>query len=73
MSRAALITDYEYTSLSIWGVRSRNLSVFDALLKRFEVLPGENDREKAEYFFMEMLGMEEGEVERIREILIESE
>ena len=73
MSRADLITDYEYTSLSIWGVRSRNLSVFDAFLKRFDAFPGQTDREKAEQFFRGMIGMSEGEAARIREILVEAE
>lgn len=71
MSRTDLIDDYEFTSLSIWGVRSRNLSVFKEFVRLFDEFPGRNDREKALHFFTVKLGMDAEQVMLIRDILVE--
>ncbi|MCQ2430864.1 MAG: tyrosine-protein phosphatase [Clostridia bacterium] len=71
MDETQLIADYEFTSLSIWGIRSRNLSVFKALFDLFCCFPGETLREKAEYYFLVRLGMSREAVDLIRQTLVE--
>ena len=71
MDETQLIADYEFTSLSIWGIRSRNLSVFKALFDLFGSFPGETLREKAEYYFLVRLGMSREAVDLIRQTLVE--
>lgn len=46
VSQADMFTDYELTSLSIWGERSRNSELFTSLLDALDGYPGNNIHEK---------------------------
>jgi protein-tyrosine phosphatase len=46
MSLSDLICEYEFTTLSIWGTRSRNYLGFQRFLLKLNALPGDTLREK---------------------------
>lgn len=71
MSLEKLIDEYEFTSLSIWGIRTRNYTEFQKFLEVFTNLPGETLKEKGRYFLKEYADLSDVEIESIREILIE--
>jgi hypothetical protein len=68
-----LIDEYEFTGLSIWGVRSRNYQDFQAFLKRFMDLPGMTLQEKAHAFLMQYAGITRDQIAAIEEILVEKD
>jgi hypothetical protein len=68
-----LIDEYEFTGLSIWGVRSRNYQGFQAFLKGFMDLPGMTLQEKARAFLMQYAGLTREQIAAIEEILVEKD
>lgn len=48
----SLIDDYELTSLSVWGIRSRNTALFDGFLKMLNEYAGDTVNEKAKSFMI---------------------
>ena len=71
LSYESLLDDYELTSLSVWGVRSRTSGNFQGLLDSFLSLSGETLKEKAEGYLLSA-GVTAAQIERIRRILIKS-
>lgn len=71
MRKEDLIYEYEFTSLSYWGTRTRNHPPFIEFLQTFEALEGETYAEKAAFFLHNMLGLSEKQTKSIREIFIE--
>lgn len=63
------LDDYEITTLSIWGVRSRNTELFLGTIKRLDEFLGENIQEKTENFLLSC-GVTKDEIEKIREIYL---
>lgn len=70
MDDQALFEDYEFTSLSIWGNRSRKSELFMTLLTALDQYPGANLSEKSRAFLLDC-GLTEEEIERIRSILLQ--
>ena len=71
MSREDLIFEYEFTSLSIWGIRSRNYQKFRLFEEKFLALTGETLREKAAYYLKKYASLTERQIERIYTIMVE--
>lgn len=67
-----LINEYEWTSLSIWGIRTRNYDKFRNFLNKLNDYGDENDslQQKTENFVFSA-GLTKGEIQKIREILME--
>ena len=70
VEKSDLVDDYEITTLSIWGVRSRNTGLFQAFRARLDEFPGETDREKAEAFTLSC-GITMEQIEDFRALLLE--
>ena len=70
MSENDLYLDYELTSLSIWGERSRNAELFQAFLKVLKAYSGDTISQKSESFLLSA-GMTKHELNMIRTMLIE--
>ena len=70
VEKSDLVDDYEITTLSIWGVRSRNTGLFQAFRARLDEFPGETDREKAEAFTLSC-GITMKQIEEFRALLLE--
>ena len=68
-----LIDEYEFTSLSIWGIRTRNYGEFRNFLQRFMALPGETLQKKATSYLKEYAGLCDAELATIKEIMVETE
>ena len=71
MSHEDLIFEYEFTGLSIWGIRSRNYKKFLAFEEKFFALPGETLREKAVYYLKKYASLTDRQIERIYTIMVE--
>lgn len=71
MKEEDLIYEYEFTSLSIWGLRSRNYPKFQEFLEKFKALPGETLRQKAAFFLKTYASMTDKQLETIYNIMIE--
>lgn len=71
MSYEDLILDYEFTSLSIWGTRSRNYSEFQSFLEQFTSLHGNTLSEKARTFLKDYAGLTDKQLSTIYGILVE--
>lgn len=67
----ALIDDYEITSLSIWGIRSRNLPLFKDFLQKLNEFEGKNLTQKTENCLL-ALGVAKEQLKRIKTIMIEN-
>lgn len=65
-----LIDDYEITSLSIWGVRSRNSDLWQGFEQVFNALPGETIQAKAEHHVLSC-GVSRDGIERFRRFMLE--
>lgn len=65
-----LFEDYEFTSLSIWGNRSRKSELFKTLLDALNQYEGSDIGDKCKNFLLDC-GISEQEIEVIREILLE--
>lgn len=71
MSYDDLIDDYEATSLSIFGVRSRNQEVYaKGFLTEFMAMEGETPAEKAENYFVSW-GISKEKIEKFRSFMLE--
>ena len=71
MKREDLIYEYEFTSLSIWGTRSRNYEKFLAFEEKFFALPGATLRDKAKYYLKKYASLTDRQIERIYAIMVE--
>lgn len=71
MRKEDLIYEYEFTSLSRWGTRTRNHPPFMAFVEAFEAYEGATYPEKATAFLRDGLGIPEETLARIKEIFIE--
>jgi protein-tyrosine phosphatase len=65
-----LARDYELTSFSVWGKRSRNSAAFQAILEALRTYPGATVNEQIENFVL-AIGLTAGEIARLRESLLE--
>jgi hypothetical protein len=72
MTKEELIYEYEFTSLSCWGTRSRNHPPFVEFIEAFEALAGNDYKQKATFFLLEHLKLSQKQLQRIEEILIET-
>jgi hypothetical protein len=65
-----LLDDYEITSLSIWGIRSRNMPSFQKFFSMLNGFEGKNLQEKtANYLYS--VGVTQKEIRTIKEIMID--
>ena len=71
MSLGALIDDYELTSLSVWGTRTRNYGLFQEFLADFNALSGATLKEKARTFLKEYADLTDKELETLFAVLVE--
>ncbi len=71
MPLSALIDDYEFTSLAVWGTRTRNYGLFQEFLERFLTLSGDTLFQKADTFLKEYGALTEEERRTLYEILVE--
>ena len=71
MKREDLIYEYEFTSLSCWGTRSRNYPPFMEFITALEAFPGDTYAEKADFFLGDVLGLSEKQRTTIKDIFIE--
>jgi len=70
MSEEDLVDDYELTTLSIWGARSRNAEhAFKGFLDVFNGFDGKTLYEKAENYFL-MCGISKESIQSFREIML---
>lgn len=70
MDDQALFEDYEFTSLSIWGNRSRKSELFMTLLSALDQYEGANLSEKCHAFLLDC-GITKEEIQQIRQILLQ--
>lgn len=72
MSEVDLFTDYELTSLSVWGERRRSSEAFQDLLKTLELFGTRSSTIQSQVQrYVNVIGVTAAEVEKIKEILIE--
>jgi len=71
MSRENLMRDYELTSLSIWGLRSRQSGEFKALLAALAPYDELNDIGRQVESYLLSAGLSERHIAQIRTMLIE--
>ena len=71
MSMEDLITEFEFTSLSIWGIRTRNHQNFQEFLHLFQELPGSNPQEKAVVYMKKHARMTDKQLDTIYNLLVE--
>jgi len=72
MSEVDLFTDYELTSLSVWGERRRTSDAFQDLLKTLELFGKRSSTIQAQVQrYLSVIGVSPAEIEKIKEILIE--
>lgn len=65
-----LIDDYEFTTLGIWGIRTRNYVPFDNMVRGLLAFPGDTPAEKTAAF-LRRIGLTQTEIDIIRDQLIE--
>jgi len=70
MTLEDLILEYEITSLSLWGARTRNHHFFTGFMKCFNALAGETLAEKARTFMLEYAGLSNEQIDKIYEIAV---
>lgn len=66
-----LIYEYEFTSLAVWGIRTRNFKDFVRFLELFSALEGDSLREKATVFLREIAGLTDRQLITLYDILVE--
>jgi protein-tyrosine phosphatase len=72
MSEVDLFTDYELTSLSVWGERRRSSEAFQDLLKTLELFGSRSSTIQAQVQrYLTVIGVTRAEIEKIKELLIE--
>ncbi len=65
-----LARDYELTSFSVWGKRSRHSAAFQAIAAALQMYPGDTINEQIENYAI-AIGLVPAEIDRIRRILLE--
>lgn len=65
-----LIADYEFTSFSVIGIRSRNSELFQEFWTKLQEFEGETLAEKTEKYLLS-IGVTAGQIQSIREIMLE--
>lgn len=73
MKMKDLIYEYEVTSLAIWGLRSRNHPDFREFLNMFLALNGNTLHDKATVFLKDYAGLNDTQLDKIYNILVENE
>lgn len=73
MRLSDLIYDYEFSSLSLGGIRTRNFDEFQAFLTQFMRLPGNTMHEKGEAFLRKYACLTDKQIENIYHFLVEKE
>ena len=73
MRLSDLIYDYEFSSLSLGGIRTRNFDEFQAFLTQFMRLPGNTMHEKGEAFLRKYARLTDKQIENIYHLLVEKE
>lgn len=72
MSEVDLFTDYELTSLSVWGERRRSSEAFQDLLKTLELFGTRSSTIQHQVQrYLNVIGVSAGEIEKIKEIMLE--
>lgn len=71
MSLNDLIYEYEFTSLSFWGIRSRNYFNFKEFLNQFMSLEGSTLHEKGEVFLKKYAHLTDKQIKDIYNFLVE--
>lgn len=71
MTTEDLIDEFEFTSLSIWGIRTRNHANFEGFMQLFNALPGNTNREKATAYLKKYAGLTDKQLEKMYTILVE--
>lgn len=67
--REDLIGDYEITSLSIWGDRSRNIERVQEFIAEFDSFEGSTMSEKAENYMLSC-GISKAQIDKFKEIML---
>ncbi len=62
--------DYEYTGLSIWGLRSQNYEPYVEMKNMLKAYPGKTLAEKTERYMKKHLGLTALEIQKIRKIFL---
>ena len=70
MSEKDLILDYEFTSLSVWGTRTRNYIEFKKFLEKFNSLPGLNLQKKGEFFLKNYTNLNSKQINTLYSFLV---
>lgn len=70
MSYEELVYEYEFTSLSFWGTRTRNYCNFIEFVKQFMLLEGETLKEKGKTFLSAHARLTDEEIQTIHDIFI---
>jgi len=68
-----LMYEYEFTTLSIWGVRARTQPLFSEFLKLFMALPGDTLQQKSISYLKDYAGLTDKQLCKIYEIMVEKE
>jgi len=71
MSYEDLIFEYEYTSLAIWGIRTRNYPPFAELVRLLTALPGKDLQEKARYFLKHYADLTDSQLDGLYDAMVE--
>ena len=66
-----LIDDYEFTSLSTWGIRTRNHIHFKEMLEKFGEFRGNTFREQVTDYLLSFLGVTEQQLKCIEDIMLD--
>lgn len=70
MSEEDLDFDYEYTNLSIWGLRSRNYEPYRRMKAQLKAYPGDTLAAQTAQFLKTHLDLTDDDIAAIREILL---
>ena len=68
-----LIYEYEFTSLSVFGIRTRNYSEFCAFIEKFMALEGDSLSDKAYAFLRKQVGVTDKQIASIKGILLDTQ
>ncbi|MBQ8684472.1 MAG: tyrosine-protein phosphatase [Clostridia bacterium] len=71
MSLDDLVYEFEFTSLTIWGVRSRNMELFTDFMTPFMALEGETLQEKAATYLKTFAGLTDEQLNTIYTLMVE--
>ena len=71
MSEEDLITDYEFSTLSMYGLRTRNYEEWIRFVQKVDEFPGQTLAQRAHSCLKEHFGLTDEEIASIKNILIE--